>query len=452
VQRPIRRLLIANRGEIALRIQRACRELGIEVVQVYTEADRESLPVRLADRACCIGRARSDESYLNAEFLVSAALSQKADAIHPGYGFLSENAAFARLCELEGVIFVGPRADAIEAMGDKATARKLALETSIPVTPGSAGKLDGLDEARAVARELGYPVLLKAAAGGGGRGMRVVETAAALAAAYVEAAHEAKAAFGDDSLYMERFLPRVRHIEVQVLGDGRTVLHLGERDCSIQRRNQKLLEEGRSPALGEAQRARLYDAAVRLCRYAGYSSAGTVEFILDEGSGEFYFIEMNTRIQVEHPVTEMVTGIDLVKAQIRIAAGEPLALKQDAVPFVGHALECRINAEDAERDFAPCPGRITRFHAPGGPGIRVDSHAFAGYAIPPYYDSLLAKLIAWGRDRGEALARMERALGEMEIEGVQTTLAFHRDLLANEEFRAGRVYTRFVEQELLKTT
>jgi len=443
--RPMRRVLVANRGEIAVRIIRACRELGLETVQIYSDADRDSLAVRLADRAVCVGPAHSRQSYLNAEFIVSAALTQGADAIHPGYGFLSENAAFAELCESSGIAFVGPPAEAIRKMGDKATARRMAEEAGVPVTPGSAGTLSGAGEAGEIAARLGYPVLLKATAGGGGRGMRVVRDPASLAGQYADASREAAAAFGDGALYVEKYLERVRHIEIQVLSDGETVLHLGERDCSIQRRNQKLLEESPSPALDDGARERIGEAAVRLCRHVGYRSAGTVECIVDAASGAFYFMEMNTRVQVEHPVTELVTGIDIVKEQLLIARGERLSLAQADVRLHGHAIECRINAEDPERGFAPCPGEIRALHFPGGPGIRVDSHLFAGYRIPPYYDSLMAKVIAWGRHRDESLARMRRALAEMRIEGVPTTIPFHERLLGDERFRRGEVHTRFVE-------
>ena len=445
----LRRVLVANRGEIALRIIRACRELGIETVLVHSEADAESLPARLADRAVCIGPARSTQSYLNAEFIVSAAQIHHADAIHPGYGFLSENADFARLCEMEGIVFVGPRGDVISQMGDKVRARQLAAAAGVPTTPGSSGKLRDAAEAAELAAGLGFPVLLKAAAGGGGRGMRVVREAGELADQFADAAREAKASFGDDAIYVEKYLSNIRHIEIQVLSDGETVLHLGERDCSIQRRNQKLLEETPSPVLDASIRARMCEAAVRLCRHVGYTSAGTIEFILDPQSGEFYFMEMNTRIQVEHPVTEMVSGVDLVKAQLEIAGGQRLSLRQEDIRCHGHAIECRINAEDSEHDFAPCPGEVRRYHAPGGPGIRIDSHLHAGYTVPPYYDSLLAKVVAWGRDRSEAIARMRRALNEMEIEGIKTTIPFHLALLQHQAFLAGEVHTRFVEQQLL---
>ena len=446
--RPLRRVLVANRGEIALRIQRACRELGLETVQVYSEADRDSLPVRSADHAVCIGPARSASSYLRADAIVSAARVFGADAIHPGYGFLAENAAFARACQAAGIAFIGPDADSIATMGDKARARAVAEAAGVPTTPGSRGTVGDAREARAVAEVLGYPVLLKAAAGGGGRGMREVHRAEDIDARYADAAREASAAFGDGAIYVERFLSRIRHVEVQVLGDGTDVIHLGERDCSMQRRNQKLLEEGPSPGLSPALRERLVEAAVRLCRHAGYRSAGTVECIVDAEREAFYFMEMNTRIQVEHPVTEMITGVDLVKAQIRIAQGEPLPLVQSALRVDGHAIECRINAEDADAGFAPDPGTITAVHWPAGPGVRVDSHVCSGYRVPPHYDSLLAKIVAWGRDRDEARARIARALDELRIDGVKTTAALHRRLVDTPEFVRGEVHTRFVEQFL----
>src|SRR5688572_12592716 len=446
---PIRRVLIANRGEIAVRIIRACRELGIETLQAYSEADRDSLPVRLADRSVCIGHAPAAQSYLNPVALVSAALSQRADAIHPGYGFLSERFELAELCERHGVRFIGPRAAVMPLMGDKAVARTIAEAAGVPTTPGSSDKIADVAAAQTVAKALGYPVLLKASAGGGGRGMRPVWEERELKNAFEQARAEAQAAFGDGAIYIERCLTRIRHVEVQVLGDDRDVLHLGERDCSSQRRNQKLVEESPSPALDDTMRAALGEAAVRLATHIGYTSAGTVEFILDEASRQFYFMEMNTRIQVEHPVTEMVTGIDLIKAQIEIASGKPLALRQQDIRFRGHAIECRINAEDFENDFQPCPGHITRYLAPGGPGVRVDSHLYAGYEVPPYYDSLLAKVIAWGTDRAEAVTRMRRALDEMVIEGVKTTIPFHRLLLGDATFLRGEMHTRYVQETLL---
>ena len=450
-RRAIRRILVANRGEIALRVLRACRELGLEAVAAYSEADRDSLAVRLADGAVCVGPPPSRSSYLDIGKIVEAARLAGADAIHPGYGFLSENAASARACEEAGIAFIGPGARAIELMGDKAMARRMAAEADVPITPGSPGTLPDVAAARTAAARIGYPVLLKAAAGGGGRGMRVVRDEASLAGAFGDAAREAQAAFGDGGLYVEKFLERVRHVEIQVLSDGETVLHLGERDCSVQRRNQKLVEESPSPVLDDDVRARMGEAAVRVCRQVGYVNAGTIEFILDDASGEFYFMEMNTRVQVEHPVTELVTGIDIVKEQIRIAQGERLVLRQQDVRLHGHAVECRINAEDPERGFAPSPGEIRAIEWPGGPGIRIDSHLYPGYRVPPYYDSLLAKLLSWGRDRDEAIARMRRALAEMRVEGVSTTIAFHARLLADPRFQRGQVHTRFVEQDFART-
>jgi len=445
----IRRILVANRGEIAVRVIRACKELEIETVQVYTEADANSLAVKLADHSVCIGHARSIDSYLNAAFLVQAALMHKADAIHPGYGFLSENGAFAEMCEKNHLIFIGPSAKVIRNMGDKAMARKLAKEAGVPFTPGSEGNVAGAEEAQAVADQIGYPVILKASAGGGGRGMRVVWRANELPGAFRDATREAKGAFGDDAIYVEKYLTKIRHIEIQVLGDGHNVLHFGERDCSIQRRNQKLVEESPSPVLTESMRTKLCEAALRLCKQVGYTSAGTIEFIFDETSNQFYFMEMNTRIQVEHPVTEMVTGFDLVKSQIRIASGEPLWIQQEEIHISGHAIECRINAEDPEKNFMPCPGFVSRFLAPGGHGVRVDSHLFSGYTVPPYYDSLLAKVICWGQTREEALARMQRALGELAIDGVKTTAGFHQRLLGHEQFQKGEFHTQYVQEVFL---
>jgi acetyl-CoA carboxylase biotin carboxylase subunit len=445
----LKRVLVANRGEIAVRIIRACRELGIETVQACSEADLDALPARLADRSVCIGAAASTASYLNPRFLVSAAVSQGCDAIHPGYGFLSEKPAFAELCAQHGVKFVGPDPQAIALMGDKASARRIAKGVGVPTVPGSGGTLSNADDAAAIAAAIGYPVLLKATAGGGGRGMRVVHEAGALREAFLEASREAQAAFGDGALYLEKFLTQVRHIEIQVLADASDCLHLGERDCSAQRRNQKLLEEGPSPVLDENLRQRMGRAAVRLAKQVGYTSAGTVEFILDPKTHDFYFMEMNTRIQVEHPVTEMLTGVDLVKAQLEIAGGRPLAVRQDDIVLRGHAIECRINAENHEQDFMPCPGLLTTVRWPGGPGVRVDSHLYAGYTVPPFYDSLLAKFVCWGRDRPEAIARMQRALAETTIEGVTTTIPFHQRLLADAAFLRGEIHTRYVEDSFL---
>ncbi|HSB72738.1 MAG TPA: acetyl-CoA carboxylase biotin carboxylase subunit [Candidatus Methylomirabilis sp.] len=439
------KVLIANRGEIAVRILRACRELGVRTVAVYSQADADALHVQLADEAVCIGPPSPRQSYLQVSRIISAAEITGAEAIHPGYGFLAENAQFAEVCEQCGIVFIGPPAASIQAMGDKAAARRMAAAQGVPVLPGSQHPVRDLEDARRLARDIGYPLIVKASAGGGGKGMRVVADGDALEPSLATAAAEAAAAFGDAAVYLERFLPDPRHVEIQVLLDAHGHgIHLGERDCSIQRRHQKLLEESPSPALTGAGREAMGRAALSVARAAGYRNAGTVEFLLDERGG-FSFMEMNTRIQVEHPVTEMVTGLDLVKAQLRIAAGEPLPLTQAEVPFAGHSLECRINAEDPSR-FLPSPGRLTNIRLPGGPGVRVDSHAYVGYVMPAYYDSLLAKLIVHGNDRGEAIARMDRALDEMLIEGLQTTIPFHQKLLRHPEFLAGRTSTRFLER------
>ena len=441
------KVLIANRGEIAVRIIQACRELGIRTVAVFSQADADALHVQLADEAVCIGPPQAAQSYLKVAAIISAAEITGAEAIHPGYGFLAENPHFAEVCEGCGIRFIGPSASSIQMMGDKAAARRMAAAQGVPVLPGSQHPVRDLEEARRVARDIGYPVIIKASAGGGGKGMRVVPEPDALESALATAAAEAAAAFGDAAVYLERFLPDPRHVEIQILMDGQGQgIHLGERDCSIQRRHQKLLEEAPSPALTDALRQAMGRAALSVAQAAGYRNAGTVEFLLDE-RGSFYFMEMNTRIQVEHPVTEMVTGVDLVKAQLRIAAGEPLPLSQADVRISGHSLECRINAEDPDR-FLPSPGRLTNFRPPGGPGVRVDSHAYAGYVVPPYYDSLLGKVIVHAHDRGEAIARMQRALDEMQIEGVQTTIPFHQKVLRHPDFLAGRTSTRFLERLL----
>jgi acetyl-CoA carboxylase, biotin carboxylase subunit len=445
---PIRRVLVANRGEIAVRIIRACRDLGIETVQVFSTADRDSLAVRLADHSVCIGGATAAESYLSAKTLVEAAVMTNADAVHPGYGFLSENAEFAELCVKAGLIFIGPSAAVIRLMGDKAAARRAAMTAGIPVTPGSPNPISDPSEAIDIAARIGYPVLIKASAGGGGRGMRVVESEAALADMLARASAEAASAFGSGEVYIEKYLPRVRHVEVQVMGDGAHVIHFGERDCSVQRRHQKLVEESPSSAISPALRDQITGAACRLAQRVGYSGAGTIEFIVVPDSDTFYFIEMNTRIQVEHPVTELVTGTDLVAMQIIIAATGELPIDQSAVQFCGHAIECRINAEDPERGFMPRPGRLAVFNAPSGPGVRVDTHVYAGYDLPPYYDSLMAKVIVWGRTRDQALARMRRALAETVVEGVPSTVAFHRRLLSEPEFIAGTVHTRFIRETM----
>ena len=441
------KVLIANRGEIAVRIIRACRELGVRTVAVYSQADADALHVELADEAVCIGPPPASQSYLKLDRIISAAEITDADAIHPGYGFLAESPHFAEVCEQCGIAFIGPPAAAIRLMGDKAAARRTAEAEGAPVLPGSAQSVRALDEAQRLAREIGFPLIIKASAGGGGKGMRVVAAPDDLEPALATAAAEAAAAFGDASVYLERFLPDPRHVEIQVLVDADgNGLHLGERDCSIQRRHQKLLEESPSPALTEAKRRAMGQAAIRIAKAAGYRNAGTVEFLLD-GHGDFYFMEMNTRIQVEHPVTEMVTGLDLVKAQLRIAAGEPLGATQADIRVSGHSVECRINAEDPDR-FLPAPGLVTVLRLPGGPGVRVDTHAYAGYRVPPYYDSLLAKVIVHGRTRDEAVACMRRALGEMRVEGVKTTIPVHRRILQHPDFLAGRTSTQFLARLL----
>src|SRR6266704_4025482 len=430
------KILIANRGEIALRILRTCREMGIRTVVAHSPADAGSRPVLMADESICIGPAEARQSYLNIPSIISAASITDSEAIHPGYGLLSENAAFAEICRACGITFIGPAPEAIRLMGDKAQARSMAKQAGAPVVPGSEWPLEGVDEAQALADTIGYPVVVKAAAGGGGRGMRIVRARDMLAQAFATCQAEAAQAFGSSELYLEKFVEEARHVEVQVLGDRNGIrVHLGERDCSVQRRHQKLLEESPASAISEATREGLCKAALAVANAVNYVSAGTVAFLVDR-SGRFYFIEMNTRIQVEHPVTEMVTGIDLVREQIRIAAGEGLGYKQEAVRFMGHAIECRVNAEDPEH-FVPSPGRVTLWVPPGGPGVRVDSHLMSGYAVPPHYDSLIAKVIVHGRDRAEAVARMQRALSETLVEGVKTTIPFHLKLLADPVFLAG---------------
>jgi acetyl-CoA carboxylase biotin carboxylase subunit len=430
--------LIANRGEIALRINRACHELGVATVAIFSDADRQSLHVRHADEAFCVGPGPVSRSYLNIPNIISAALISGCDAIHPGYGFLAENARFAEIAADHGLVFIGPKPDVIAAMGDKATAKHLMHEAGIPTTPGS-GIVASVDEARKVSGEIGYPVLLKATAGGGGKGMRVVTAPEELPAAYATAQAEAEASFKDGRLYVEKLIVNPRHIEVQVLADEHGgVVHLGERDCSVQKpSHQKLIEEAPAPELDQAIRARLHDIATAATRAVGYSNAGTLEFLVS--GGDVYFMEMNTRIQVEHPVTELIYGVDLVKEQIRIAAGEQLGFVQDDLHPHGHAIEVRVNAEDPNRDFAPAAGTLTTVVFPGGPGIRVDTHVYGGAVVPPFYDSMLAKIVAVGRTRESAILRMERALGETRIEGVKTTVDFSRELLADREFRAGGV-------------
>jgi len=444
-----KKILIANRGEIALRIIRACREMDIETVAVFSEADRDALHVRAADQAVCIGPHATAKSYLNIPNIISAAELTGVDAIHPGYGFLSENARFAEICESCGITFIGPSPRAIEIMGDKATARKTMIDAGVPVVPGSKEIIKDLDEAAIIAQEIGYPVMIKASAGGGGKGMRIAQNPKELVKSIQAAQSEAQAAFGNPETYLEKYVEEPRHIEFQILADKHgQVIHLGERDCSLQRRNQKLLEEAPSSALTPELRKAMGDAAIKAAHAANYSSAGTIEFLLDK-HGDFYFIEMNTRIQVEHPVTELVTGIDLLKAQIRVAAGEPLGIKQEDVQIRGWAIECRINAENPDKNFMPSPGTIEFYHAPGGPGVRVDSAAYQGYTIPPYYDSMVGKLIVWGADREEAIQRMRRALEEFVIEGIHTTIPFHLKVLDNAFFRRGEVYTNFIQRRIM---
>ncbi len=443
----IDKIVIANRGEIALRIQRACRELGIRTVAVHSEADRDLKHVRLADESVCIGPAPSTESYLNVPAIISAAEVTDAQAIHPGYGFLSENADFAERVEKSGFIFIGPRPETIRLMGDKISAIEAMKEAGVPTVPGSDGPLDDDDQRTLqLAREIGYPVIIKAAGGGGGRGMRVVHSEAALLNAVTLTREEARAAFGNDTVYMEKFLGNPRHVEFQVLADTHgNAIHLGERDCSMQRRHQKVVEEAPAPGISEELRREMGERCAEACRKIGYRGAGTFEFLYQDG--EFYFIEMNTRVQVEHPVTEMVTGVDIVKQQILIAAGEPLPYRQEEIQIRGHAIECRINAENPE-NFMPSPGTITQLHVAGGPGIRFDSHIYNGYRVPPYYDSMIGKLIAWGEDRRSAIARMRTALSEMVIEGIQTNIPLQADIMRDAGFEAGGANIHYLEKKL----
>ncbi|OQW48278.1 MAG: acetyl-CoA carboxylase biotin carboxylase subunit [Proteobacteria bacterium SG_bin6] len=439
----IKKLLIANRGEIALRIHRACHEMGIETVAVHSTADADAMHVRLADQAICIGPASATESYLNIPAIISAAEISGADAIHPGYGFLSENARFAEIVEAHDIIFVGPKPEHIRTMGDKVEAKRTAGALGLPLVPGSDGAIGSLDEAKAIAARVGYPVLIKAASGGGGRGMKVVSSEDQLETLMAQAGNEAKAAFGDATVYMEKYLGNPRHIEFQVFGDGQgNAIHLGERDCSLQRRHQKVLEEAPSPVLSHAERDRMGGIVANAMAEMGYRGAGTIEFLWE--AGEFYFIEMNTRLQVEHPVTEAITGLDLVREQIRIAEGHPLTLRQQDVEFRGHAIECRINAEDP-RNFTPSPGLVKAYHAPGGMNVRVDSGLYAGYRVPPYYDSMIAKLIVWGHSREGALKRLRRALKEFVVEGVTTTIPLHQALLDDPEFQQGDYTIKWLE-------
>jgi acetyl-CoA carboxylase biotin carboxylase subunit len=441
-----KKVLIANRGEIALRVIRACRELRVQTVAVYSEADRESLHVRFADDDVCIGPAPGRESYLKIPRIIAAAEITGADAIHPGYGFLAENAEFAETCAASNIAFIGPTAEQIRVMGDKAAARKAMTAVGVPIIPGTPGPVEDADEALEFAREIGFPVIIKAAAGGGGKGMRVAKDPDDFARSFQLARSEALSAFGNGDVYVEKYLARPRHIEFQILGDKYgNVIHLGERDCSVQRRHQKLIEEAPSPAMTPELRAAMGDAAVRGAKAIEYVGAGTIEMLLNEDRS-FYFMEMNTRIQVEHPVTEMLTGVDLVKEQIRVAAGERLSVTELPV-LRGHVIECRVNAEDPARNFQPSPGKIAVFHPPGGPGVRLDTHVYAGYTVPPYYDSLLAKLICQGRDREEAIVRMQTALESFIIEGVTTTIPFLARVMGNDRFRSGDVDTKFLERE-----
>ncbi|WP_394692038.1 acetyl-CoA carboxylase biotin carboxylase subunit [Hyphobacterium sp.] len=440
------KILIANRGEIALRVHRACREMGIKTVAIHSEADRDAMHVRLADESVCVGPNPASQSYLNIPQIIAACEITGAQAVHPGYGFLSENARFAEIVEAHDLVFIGPTADHIRLMGDKIAAKKAVKEAGIPVVPGSDGGISDIDEAKKVADEIGYPVLVKAAAGGGGRGMKVANTAKDFREAVETASREAEAAFGDGAVYLEKYLGQPRHIEIQILADTHgNVVHLGERDCSLQRRHQKILEEAPSPALTPEQREKIGQVTRDAVAAIGYRGAGTIEYLYE--NGEFYFIEMNTRLQVEHPVTEAITGLDLVREQIRVAAGEKLGYTQEDITFEGWAIECRINAEDPET-FAPSPGKVTEFHAPGGLGVRLDSGLYAGYSIPPYYDSLIGKLIVHGKTREEALLRLKRSLEEMVIGGIKTTKPLHLALLEEEAFASGDYHIRWLENWL----
>lgn len=440
------KILIANRGEIAIRIIRACREMNIRTVAVFSEIDREALHTQLADEAICIGPAKASESYLDMKRIISATIATKANAIHPGFGFLAENPRLAKICEESNIIFIGPKSNMIEAMGDKARARETMKNAGINVIPGSDGRLKNLEEAKRVAKEMGYPIIVKASAGGGGKGMRAAYNEEELKVSFQVAQQEAKASFHDDGMYMEKLILNPKHIEFQILADqyGK-VLHLGERDCSIQRNHQKVLEEAPSPVIEEGLRRRMGETAVRAAKAIGYENAGTIEFLLTE-KGEFYFMEMNTRIQVEHPITEMVTGIDIIKKQIEIAAGVPLALNQEDIEVRGHAIECRINAENPAKGFRPSPGTIENLIIPGGKGIRVDSGIYPGYKIPPNYDSMIAKLISYGENREEAIAKMRSALGEFVIEGVDTNIEYQYELLRNADFLSGKYHTGFIDK------
>lgn len=441
------KILIANRGEIAIRIIRACRELGVKTVAVYSTADKTALHAQIADEAVCIGPAPSKDSYLNSKALLAACEITGAQAIHPGFGFLSENSHFVRLCDKCGIKFIGPGADAMDAMGDKANAKKTMIENDVPVVPGSDGVVETLEEAQEIAAKIGYPIMVKASAGGGGRGIRLVEKPEELEAAMTAAKQEAKQFFANDDIYIEKFIVNPRHVEIQLLADEhRNVIYLGERDCSLQRRNQKVLEESPSPIMTEELRRRMGEAAVRAAKACGYANAGTVEFLVDKDLN-FYFMEMNARIQVEHPVTEMVTGVDLVKAQINIAAGLPLQYKQEDIKLTGHVIECRINAEEPKNNFRPCPGKIKSIHMPGGFGVRIDTAVYQGYEIPPYYDSMIAKVLVKGEDRKEAIQKMKVALSEFLIEGINTNIDFQLNLLRDEDVESGNFDIGFLNRK-----
>ncbi|MCS4480442.1 acetyl-CoA carboxylase biotin carboxylase subunit [Clostridium botulinum] len=441
-------MLVANRGEIAVRIIRACREMGIETVAIYSEADKDALHVQLADEAVCIGPPSSKDSYLNMYNIISATVLTGSQAIHPGFGFLSENSKFANMCKDCNIVFIGPDSETIDKVGNKSNARDIMIRAGVPVIPGSNGVIHNEEEALNIAKEIGYPVVVKASAGGGGRGIRIVHSKENMIKAFNTAKSEAKGAFGDDSMYVEKFIKNPRHIEFQILGDNYgNIIHLGERDCSLQRRNQKVLEEAPSPRMNEELRKRMGDVAMKAAKAVEYKNAGTIEFLLDE-DGSFYFMEMNTRIQVEHPITEMVTGVDILKEQIKIAYGEKLNIKQKDIKIQGHAIECRINAEDYKNGFRPCPGKIENLYIPGGLGVRLDSSVYSGYTIPPYYDSMIGKLIAYGRNREETIQIMKRALGELIIEGVNTNIDFQFIILEDENFIKGEYTTKYIEKML----
>jgi len=445
-----KKILIANRGEIALRIIRACKDMGIQTVAVYSEIDGDSAHVHLADEAICIGPAPSKKSYLNIDSIITAALVTKSEAIHPGYGFLSENSKLVDACKVNNIKFIGPTKEHMEKMGNKSEARKTMIEAGVPVVPGSQGSTNIAEEALEIAKSIGYPVIIKAASGGGGRGMRIVESEREFIEKFNMAKSESSVAFNDDSMYVEKFIEEPRHIEFQILADEYgNVIHLGERDCSIQRKNQKVLEEAPCTVITEELRSKMGEMAIRAAKSVNYINAGTIEFLLDKYNN-FYFIEMNTRIQVEHPVTEMTTGVDLIKEQIKIASGEPMDITLDKIKINGHSIECRINAEDPTQNFRPSPGHIEGYFSPGGYGVRVDSHIYSGYVIPPTYDSMIGKLIVWGKDRNEAIDRMKRALNELVITGVNTNIEFQKEILNNENFVENKIDTSFIEKEIYK--